>query len=296
VKDPCSPLGRKHNLTLVLDLDLLKTAHGASVTDQLHEKQQVFLTGTGQWETCYQLLTNFTKQKDQTRTCEQNCPDAGIRQPPIQFDNSEFYGFSEFWYSMEDVLGLGGQYIFKKYKEASKEFCANKWQSSWRKFLQGSYPNSDAERLETQCFKSVWLTVALHEGLGFPQKYPHLTAAPENVQGKVVHWTLGALLYRTRFYPLRAIEGAGGVHHGHVGGGLRLLGYSLYTNYIVWLCLMAVMALGIIYIARLRRYVKPSSLRKVPSMSYWSQQDLLDEEAQKEQAEHLFATTKVYVG
>ena len=27
----------------------------------------------------------------------QSCPDPGIRPPPIQFDNSEFYGFSEFW-------------------------------------------------------------------------------------------------------------------------------------------------------------------------------------------------------
>ncbi len=30
--------------------------------------------------------------------------------------------------------------------------------------LQGIYQNSDSERLQTQCFKSVWLTVALHEG------------------------------------------------------------------------------------------------------------------------------------
>ena len=32
-----------------------------------------------------------------------------------------------FRYSMEDVLGLGGQYMFKKYKEASKQFCSTKY-------------------------------------------------------------------------------------------------------------------------------------------------------------------------
>lgn len=57
--------------------------------------------------------------------------------------------------------------------------------------------------METQCFKSAWLAVALHEGFGFPPNYPGLSAAPETVNGRVVHWTIGALLYRTRFLPLR---------------------------------------------------------------------------------------------
>merc|ERR1712098_1033911 len=62
-------------------------------------------------------------------------------------------------------------------------------------------------RLETQCFKSVWVTVALHQGLTFPRSYGHLTAAPNTVHGEVVHWTLGALLYRTRYLPLRVTVG-----------------------------------------------------------------------------------------
>ena len=59
------------------------------------------------------------------------------------------------------------------------------------------------------------------QGLTFPLNYGHLTAAPNTVHGEVddqmqpktqlftwtsiqvVHWTLGALLYRTRFFPLR---------------------------------------------------------------------------------------------
>ena len=28
--------------------------------------------------------------------------------------------FSEFWYSMDDVLGMGGQYMYYKYRAASK--------------------------------------------------------------------------------------------------------------------------------------------------------------------------------
>ena len=157
----------------------------------------------GDWETCFAQLQNFTVTADRFLLCRENCPDPGMRPPPIQFDNSEFYGFSEFWYSMDDVLGMGGQYMFNKYRKASQDFCSARWHLSWAKFMQGSFPNSDKERLETQCFKSVWVTVALHQGLTFPRSYGHLTAAPNTVHGQVVHWTLGALLYRTRFFPLR---------------------------------------------------------------------------------------------
>ena len=53
--------------------------------------------------------------------------------------------------------------MFSKFKQASREFCSGRWHISWNKYLQGAYPKSDVERLETQCFKSVWLTVALHQ-------------------------------------------------------------------------------------------------------------------------------------
>ena len=53
--------------------------------------------------------------------------------------------------------------MFSKFKQASREFCSGRWHISWNKYLTGAYPKSDVERLETQCFKSVWLTVALHQ-------------------------------------------------------------------------------------------------------------------------------------
>ena len=70
--------------------------------------------------------------------------------------------------------------MFSKYKQAAKQFCATKWHHTWTRstqqrawkmsinchifrFLQGSYPNSDVERLQTQCFKSVWVATALHQ-------------------------------------------------------------------------------------------------------------------------------------
>lgn len=153
-------------------------------------------------------LKGFTRRRERFTKCAtdrppSNCPDAGIRVPAIQFDNSEFYGFSEFWYSMEDVLKMGGPYSRERFVQSARAFCGTDWPASQRSWEEGLYPKADRARLETQCFKSAWISVALHQGFQFPAEYTHMSAAPETVNGKVVHWTLGALLYRTRFLPLR---------------------------------------------------------------------------------------------
>lgn len=53
-----------------------------------------------------------------------------------------------------------------------------------------------------QCFKSAWVYEVLHSGFRFPTNYPNLKTA-QLVYDKEVQWTLGAILYKTRFLPLR---------------------------------------------------------------------------------------------
>lgn len=119
--DPCLPNGLKENWTIHLDLDRLKNQDSKSM---LQSDMQIFLIGTGQWDECYNVLSEFTKSGEPYfEPCsidDQGCPDPGMKMPPIPVDNSEFYGFSEFWYTAEDVVKLGGPYLFKKFASASK--------------------------------------------------------------------------------------------------------------------------------------------------------------------------------
>jgi Golgi nucleoside diphosphatase len=38
----------------------------------------------------------------------------------LSFPRTEFYGFSEFWYTSEDVFKLGGVYRFEKFRNAAQ--------------------------------------------------------------------------------------------------------------------------------------------------------------------------------
>ena len=70
----------------------------------------------GDWDRCYGILTEFTNDREPYfKTCsskDDTCPNAGMKMPPIPMQNSEFYGFSEFWYSMEEVLGMGKTHFY----------------------------------------------------------------------------------------------------------------------------------------------------------------------------------------
>ena len=52
------------------------------------------------------------------------CPDEGISVPAIEYGDgaaaAEFFAFSEFWYSMEDVLKMGGPYSPAALKKAAR--------------------------------------------------------------------------------------------------------------------------------------------------------------------------------
>nr|DBA14972.1 TPA: hypothetical protein GDO54_004242 [Pyxicephalus adspersus] len=222
--DPCMPVGLK---------------------DQLRRKSVDFhIQGKGDWDSCRQLLEPLLAKSNDSQAYLN-----GVYQPTIDYSNSEFYGFSEFFYCTEDVLRMGGLYDSLKFSRAAKDYCSMPWTTLTERFKNRLYSaHADQHRLKYQCFKSAWVHKVLHDGFHFPPDYPNLRTA-QLVYDKEVQWTLGAMLYKTRFLPLRDIrqENARPAH-------VSWYRFSfVYNHYLFFACILVVLISIILYILRLRR-------------------------------------------
>uniref|UniRef100_A0A672RBT2 nucleoside-triphosphate phosphatase n=1 Tax=Sinocyclocheilus grahami TaxID=75366 RepID=A0A672RBT2_SINGR len=252
----------------IADSPILDPCLPADLQDEVGpQEQRVHLRGTGDFDRCRLLLQPFLNRTNDTSTSLN-----GVYQPPIDFTNSQFYGFSEFYYCTEDVLRMGGDYNSTKYSNAAKSYCATQWKTLKERFDRGLYAShADQHRLKYQCFKSAWMHEVLHSGFVFPAAYENLRTALL-VYDKEVQWTLGAILYRTRFLPLRDIpqESLKGSHsHWHHS-------FSFMNNHYLFLACFLVVVLSILlYLLRLRRIHKRSTLLRGASASVqWLEEGL----------------------
>ncbi|KAH7343306.1 nucleoside phosphatase family-domain-containing protein [Rhizoctonia solani] len=152
------------------------------------------LLGTGSFNECLaatEPLLNKNVPCPDSRSCLFN----GVPAPPIDFSVSRFIGVSEYWYSSENVFGLGGGYDFVQYERAASTFCGQSWGDlvaahdktkleHGKEGLGGDGHtekhgeivdvgqwgrNVELKRLEMQCFKAAWIVNVLHEGIGIPR-------------------------------------------------------------------------------------------------------------------------------
>ncbi|XP_077574977.1 ectonucleoside triphosphate diphosphohydrolase 7-like [Stigmatopora nigra] len=222
--DPCLPLTLSHTV--------------------VRDNRTLHLRGQGDWGRCLEAVHPFLDLRNDTMTTA-----GGVYQAPINFSNSEFYGFSEFYYCMEDVLRIGGQYESEKYSKAAKDFCATKWSTLKRRLDNKLFSQqADVDRLKYQCFKSAWMFQVLHAGFRFPRNYRFLRTA-QLVYDKEVQWTLGAILYKTRFLPLRDLQQEA-LRQNHPSW---LRSSFVYNHHLFSLCLLVVVLAILLYILRLRR-------------------------------------------
>uniref|UniRef100_A0A8K9UP36 nucleoside-triphosphate phosphatase n=1 Tax=Oncorhynchus mykiss TaxID=8022 RepID=A0A8K9UP36_ONCMY len=204
----------------------------------------VHLRGQGDWARCQGAVRPFLGLHNGTMGSPR-----GVYQAPIDYSNSEFYGFSEFFYCTEDVLRMGGPYDSAKYSKAATDYCATKWSTLTKRLDSKLFSKqADSSRLKYQCFKSAWMFQVLHSGFRFPKDYPSLKTA-QLVYDKEVQWTLGAILFKTRFLPLRDLQ-AESFKQGHSNW---LRSSFVYNHYLFFACILVVLLAILLYILRLRR-------------------------------------------
>ncbi|KAM9368679.1 ectonucleoside triphosphate diphosphohydrolase 4 [Phaethornis superciliosus] len=256
-------LGKQTGLTW--DSPYLDPCLPLDAQDEIQQKgQRLYLRGTGDFHLCREIIQPFMNKTNETQTSLN-----GVYQPAVHFQNSEFYGFSEFYYCTEDVLRMGGDYNAAKFTKAAKDYCATKWSVLRERFDRGLYAShADLHRLKYQCFKSAWMYEVFHSGFSFPVSYNHLKTALQ-VYDKEVQWTLGAILYRTRFLPLRDIqqENFRGTH-----SHWRSFSF-VYNHYLFFVCFLIVLLSILLYLLRLRR-IHRRMLRNSSSPSLWMEEGL----------------------
>ncbi|WVR08958.1 hypothetical protein IAU60_006017 [Kwoniella sp. DSM 27419] len=129
--------------------------------------------GSGSFSEC---LTQLTPLLEHSTPCPtEHCLFAGLPTPHIDFqreDQRGFIGISEYWYTSEQVLGLGGVWDWGEWEKGMNEFCSKDWkdieaqvekEKGWRGSAIGPH------RLQLQCFKGAWISNVLHEGIGIPR-------------------------------------------------------------------------------------------------------------------------------
>lgn len=76
------------------------------------------LVGTGNFALCHERLQPYLNQS--VPCVKEPCSLNGMYQPEISGSSTEFYGFAEFYYTMEDILHIGGKYDSSSYHEAAE--------------------------------------------------------------------------------------------------------------------------------------------------------------------------------
>uniref|UniRef100_A0A8C6X331 nucleoside-triphosphate phosphatase n=1 Tax=Naja naja TaxID=35670 RepID=A0A8C6X331_NAJNA len=251
VLDPCLPVG----LEEVVDKG----------------RQTMHVRGQGDWRSCAEQLRPLLAGDNSSGSSLSNSYQASI-----DFANSEFFGFSEFYYCTDDVLRLGGPYQSSTFTRAAQDYCSLSWSVLLQRFHDKLYsPHADLHRVKYQCFKSAWMHQVLHEGFHFPKDYSSLHTV-QLLYDREVQWTLGAILYKTRFLPLRDIQRES-FHQSH-SSWFHLS--FVYNHYLFFGCILVVtLAIGL-YLLRLRR-IHHQPLQSAPLDLLWLE-EVVPLPAQKE--------------
>lgn len=198
--DPCMPKG------LIED-----------VADDTSTKSGT-LKGSGDIHQCLTMLEPLLGK-------DTPCPDppclfAGVHVPNIDFDINHFIGISEYYYSAQDVFGLGGAYDYHTLSNAVESYCSREWSDILHDLENNKFPDGVKKgKLADVCFKASWMMNVLHDGIGIPRVTKEFSTDPsshngteeiregvrikgfdgafnsaESLAGTEVSWTLGKML------------------------------------------------------------------------------------------------------
>ena len=88
----------------------------------------------------------------------------------LHFDINHFIGVSEYYYSAQDIFGLGGAYDYHTLSNAVASHCSRSWTGILQDLEHKKFPEGVKQgKLESVCFKAAWIMSVLHDGIGIPR-------------------------------------------------------------------------------------------------------------------------------
>ncbi|CAF5203765.1 unnamed protein product, partial [Rotaria magnacalcarata] len=147
-------------LIRINDVDCLPRGYSRNYT---RNNKTITAIGEGDFVNCAKHLVMLLNLN---ATClKKPCSFNGVYQPQINYDLQDFYGFSEFWYTMqglnnriscdvafnpffiEDILKIGGPYTRLTFLNASTAFCNANWNDIQQWYNDKSHVNVKMDRL-----------------------------------------------------------------------------------------------------------------------------------------------------
>lgn len=269
LSDPCMNPSVRETKTFVIQPKL---------NQMMNDSIKLDIQGTGNYTECnIRLKEMLDGKKEDMAVCSvriSDCPVTDLSKTRVSFEGTEFYGFSEFFYSTDDVYHLGGKYDYEKVLEATKKHCSFGWYSMPSHYDIKSYPRADEQRLRTQCFKGSYMMSFLHEGLSMPKTYSAFTTVHE-IEGNIAQWTLGALILMKsaasrKSHPQEFVSDF----------QIKKSTSSFMIHLLVFICIIVVIVFTVIYL-RLHRFFplngkkrrKDSSLSSEDQVPLWTEEE-----------------------
>ncbi|THD23892.1 putative Guanosine-diphosphatase [Fasciola hepatica] len=187
IEDPCI----NTNLTVTQNVTLNASGNALQLT--------VDFVGKGDFDLCHNRIVPLLKVRNDCMPLI--CTINGNARPDVDLSIMQFYGLSEYYYSLDDVMPKDAtNYRYDVIAPKVKALCAELWQDFVERLRRENPTLTEeelAERIRLKrliCFKAVYVLATIHEGLQFPKSYDKLYPVT-HLRGIETQWTLGALVY-----------------------------------------------------------------------------------------------------
>jgi apyrase len=163
------------------------------VGDTVKAEDGSTITGTGNPEACKKILDELVYKVSPDRCYPKPCAIGTTYEPTIDREE-KFYVLGAFYYALKTVGAIGKDGVFNLNDALHKvmAYCKRTYDDIVREIP------SQKDYASKTCTSGLYMVELFHRGYGFALDTDQLSTI-DNINGQELSWTMGALLYETKF-------------------------------------------------------------------------------------------------